>query len=102
MTALDELSALRLFDLRIRNLSHRDESIAAFVEVFCDRHGFSPTLAEIGEAVGLSAKSTTLHHVRRLCRLGVLKTEPTGDVDSTSNVRTLRPVRDRCPRCGRP
>lgn len=48
--------------------------------------GYSPTIREIGEEVGLSSSSSVHAHVETLIRLGYLTGKPTGP-------RTLRPVK---------
>lgn len=37
------------------------------------RHGWAPSLAEIGEAVGVSSKSTVHRHLKELERLGFIE-----------------------------
>lgn len=73
----------------------REHQIVDFVTRFVDEHGYSPTLREIGRAIGLSSSSTISNHVSSAVMRRALTS---GDLKG----RTLRPVRDRCDVCGRP
>ena len=44
---------------------------------YVDRHGYPPTVREIGEAVGLASPSTVHAHLANLERAGLLKRDPT-------------------------
>jgi len=44
---------------------------------YTDRHGYPPTVREIGEAVGLASPSTVHAHLANLERAGFLKRDPT-------------------------
>ena len=42
------------------------ESVLGFLNDFTKQHGYSPSIREIGRAVGLKSSSTVYNHLRRL------------------------------------
>jgi repressor LexA len=58
-------------------LSKRQREIYDFVLNYVERHGYPPTVREIGEAVGLASPSTVHAHLANLERAGYLKRDPT-------------------------
>jgi repressor LexA len=58
-------------------LSKRQREIFDFVVEYVDRHGYPPTVREIGEAVGLASPSTVHAHLANLERAGYLRRDPT-------------------------
>jgi repressor LexA len=67
-----------MFDQRgATMLSKRQREIYDFVLGYADRHGYPPTVREIGEAVGLASPSTVHAHLANLERAGYLKRDPT-------------------------
>jgi repressor LexA len=58
-------------------LSKRQREIFDFVVKYADKHGYPPTVREIGEAVGLASPSTVHAHLANLERAGLLKRDPT-------------------------
>ncbi|MGH3031180.1 MAG: transcriptional repressor LexA [Gaiellaceae bacterium] len=58
-------------------LTERQREIYDFVVRYADRHGYPPTVREIGEAVGLASPSTVHAHLANLERAGYLKRDPT-------------------------
>lgn len=48
------------------------EAVLTFVTQFVERHGWSPSLGEIGAGVGLSSTSTVKYHIDKLVRSGDL------------------------------
>ena len=48
-----------------------------FVVKYADKHGYPPTVREIGEAVGLASPSTVHAHLANLERAGYLRRDPT-------------------------
>lgn len=42
------------------------ERVLGFLNDFAKRHGYSPSIREIGQAVGLKSPSTVYNHLRRL------------------------------------
>lgn len=58
-------------------LTQRQREIYDFVLRYADRHGYPPTVREIGEAVGLASPSTVHAHLANLERAGYLRRDPT-------------------------
>ena len=58
-------------------LTGRQQEIWDFLVDYVDRHGYPPTVREIGEAVGLASPSTVHAHLANLERSGLLKRDPT-------------------------
>src|SRR4249919_3537788 len=58
-------------------LTPRQQQIWDFLVEYVDRHGYPPTVREIGEAVGLASPSTVHAHLANLERAGLLKRDPT-------------------------
>jgi repressor LexA len=58
-------------------LTGRQQEIWSFLTEYVDRHGYPPTVREIGEAVGLASPSTVHAHLAHLERAGLLKRAPT-------------------------
>ena len=58
-------------------LTGRQQEIWDFLVHYVDRHGYPPTVREIGEAVGLASPSTVHAHLANLERAGLLKRDPT-------------------------
>jgi repressor LexA len=58
-------------------LTARQREIWSFVLEYSDRHGYPPTVREIGEAVGLASPSTVHAHLANLERAGLLRRDPT-------------------------
>jgi len=58
-------------------LTGRQQEIWHFLVEYVDRHGYPPTVREIGEAVGLASPSTVHAHLANLERAGLLRRDPT-------------------------
>jgi len=58
-------------------LTGRQQEIWTFLVEYVDRHGYPPTVREIGEAVGLASPSTVHAHLANLERAGLLRRDPT-------------------------
>jgi len=58
-------------------LTDRQREIWSFLVDYVDRHGYPPTVREIGEAVGLASPSTVHAHLANLERAGLLRRDPT-------------------------
>src|SRR5437868_13024413 len=57
-------------------LTPRQRQIWDFLVDYGDRHGYPPTVREIGEAVGLASPSTVHAHLANLERAGLLRRDP--------------------------
>src|SRR6058998_572913 len=58
-------------------LTGRQQEIWDFLVDYVERHGYPPTVREIGEAVGLASPSTVHAHLANLERAGLLRRDPT-------------------------
>ena len=58
-------------------LTERQEEIYEYLTGYVDRHGYPPTVREIGEAVGLASPSTVHAHLANLERAGYVRRDPT-------------------------
>ena len=58
-------------------LTGRQQEIWDFLVDYVDRHGYPPTVREIGARVGLASPSTVHAHLANLERAGYLKRDPT-------------------------
>jgi repressor LexA len=58
-------------------LTGRQQEIWDFLVEYVDRHGYPPTVREIGERVGLASPSTVHAHLANLERAGYLRRDPT-------------------------
>jgi len=61
----------------VKDLTKRQREIFDFISRYLSRHGYPPTVREIGKAVGLHSSSTVHAHLAKLESLGVLKRDPT-------------------------
>ena len=59
------------------DLTKRQKEIFDFIRRYAAKHGYPPTVREIGKAVGLGSPSTVHAHLANLEKLGVLKRDPT-------------------------
>jgi repressor LexA len=68
-----------MFDIHLGGamLTARQQEIWQFLVGYVDRHGYPPTVREIGEAVGLASPSTVHAHLANLERAGLLRRDPT-------------------------
>jgi repressor LexA len=58
------------------NLTKRQKEIFEFVKRYSDRHGYPPTVRDIGKAIGLTSSSTVHAHLANLEKLGLLRRDP--------------------------
>src|SRR5205814_10645008 len=63
--------------LEAEMLTGRQQEIWDFLVEYVDRHGYPPTVREIGEEVGLASPSTVHAHLANLERAGLLRRDPT-------------------------
>lgn len=54
-------------------LYKKQKQILDFIHQFIDKYGFSPTLSEIAEAIGVTSLATVHEHIETLERKGVIK-----------------------------
>ena len=61
----------------VGDLSKRQKEIFDYIGRYLSKHGYPPTVREIGSAVGLHSSSTVHAHLAKLESLGVLRRDPT-------------------------
>jgi repressor LexA len=59
------------------DLTKRQQEIFDFIKRYSARHGYPPTVRDIGKAVGLASSSTVHAHLANLEKLGLLRRDPT-------------------------
>ncbi|HKP88384.1 MAG TPA: transcriptional repressor LexA [Thermoleophilaceae bacterium] len=57
-------------------LTKRQQEIFDFIKRYSAKHGYPPTVRDIGKAIGLGSPSTVHAHLHNLEKLGVLKRDP--------------------------
>ena len=59
------------------NLTKRQQEIFEYVKRYSAKHGYPPTVRDIGSAIGLTSSSTVHTHLANLEKLGLIKRDPT-------------------------
>jgi repressor LexA len=59
------------------DLTKRQKEIFDFIRRYASKHGYPPTVREIGKAVGLGSPSTVHAHLANLEKIGLLRRDPT-------------------------
>ncbi len=57
-------------------LTKRQQEIFDYIRRYSERHGYPPTVRDIGGAVGLASSSTVHAHLASLERMGLLRRDP--------------------------
>ena len=58
------------------DLTKRQQEIFDFIKQYSNKHGYPPTVRDIGKAVGLASSSTVHAHLANLERIGLLRRDP--------------------------
>jgi repressor LexA len=58
-------------------LTKRQQEIFEFIKHYSSRHGYPPTVRDIGKAIGLTSSSTVHAHLANLEKLGLVRRDPT-------------------------
>jgi repressor LexA len=61
---------------RIMDLTKRQQEIFEFIKRYSGKHGYPPTVRDIGKAVGLASSSTVHAHLANLEKVGLLRRDP--------------------------
>jgi repressor LexA len=61
----------------LMDLTKRQQEIFDFIKRYSAKHGYPPTVRDIGKAVGLASSSTVHAHLANLEKLGLLRRDPT-------------------------
>jgi len=59
-----------------KDLTKRQQEIFDFIKKYSARHGYPPTVRDIGKAVGLASSSTVHAHLANLEKVGLLRRDP--------------------------
>ena len=78
-----------------KQLTKRQREIFDYIGTYLSKHGYPPTVREIGKAVGLHSSSTVHAHLSKLESLGVLRRDP-------SKPRALEVMVERAKKAVRP
>lgn len=65
-----------MVDLNLK-LTKRQQEIFDFIKRYSAKHGYPPTVRDIGKAIGLTSSSTVHAHLANLEKLGMLRRDPT-------------------------
>lgn len=76
-------------------LTARQKEVLEYLKTFSLQHGYMPSLAEIGRALGLSSLATVSKHVENLRRKGYI-------TRVWNRSRGIELVSGHCPHCKRP
>ena len=60
-----------------KELTKRQQEIYDFIGKYSSKHGYPPTVRDIGKAVGLASSSTVHAHLSNLEKAGLLRRDPT-------------------------
>ena len=58
-------------------LTKRQQEIFDFIKRYSAKHGYPPTVRDIGRAIGLTSSSTVHAHLANLEKLGIIRRDPT-------------------------
>ena len=58
-------------------LTKRQQEIFDFIGRYSAKHGYPPTVRDIGKAIGLTSSSTVHAHLANLEKVGLLRRDPT-------------------------
>jgi repressor LexA len=58
------------------NLTKRQQEIFDFIKRYSAKHGYPPTVRDIGKAIGLTSSSTVHAHLSNLEKIGILRHDP--------------------------
>jgi repressor LexA len=59
-----------------KELTKRQQEIFEYIKQYSARHGYPPTVRDIGKAVGLASSSTVHAHLANLEKVGLLRRDP--------------------------
>ncbi len=59
------------------NLTKRQKEVVDYIRSYSAKHGYPPTVRDIGKAIGLTSSSTVHAHLANLEKIGLLRRDPT-------------------------
>ena len=83
------------------NLTKRQKEIFEFVKRYSAKHGYPPTVRDIGKAIGLTSSSTVHAHLANLEKAGLLRRDPSKPRALELRDRAVEGVRDTVATVGR-
>ncbi|HEV2076116.1 MAG TPA: transcriptional repressor LexA [Thermoleophilaceae bacterium] len=60
-----------------QKLTRRQQEVFAYIKRYAAKHGYPPTVRDIGQAVGLTSPSTVHAHLANLEKAGLVRRDPT-------------------------
>ena len=60
---------------KLKPITEKQNNVLDFIKKFSAKHGYPPSIREIGKGLGLSSPATVHTHVRKLCNAGYLKVD---------------------------
>ena len=58
------------------NLTKRQQEIFDYIKTYSRKHGYPPTVRDIGKAIGLTSSSTVHTHLANLEKIGLVRRDP--------------------------
>ncbi|HEX8645359.1 MAG TPA: transcriptional repressor LexA [Thermoleophilaceae bacterium] len=58
------------------NLTKRQQEIFEYIKTYSSKHGYPPTVRDIGKAIGLTSSSTVHTHLANLEKIGLVRRDP--------------------------
>jgi repressor LexA len=58
------------------NLTKRQQEIFDYIKTYSRKHGYPPTVRDIGKAIGLTSSSTVHTHLANLEKIGMIRRDP--------------------------
>jgi repressor LexA len=58
------------------NLTKRQHEIFEYIKTYSGKHGYPPTVRDIGKAIGLTSSSTVHTHLSNLEKIGLIRRDP--------------------------
>jgi repressor LexA len=58
------------------NLTKRQQEIFDYIKTYSGKHGYPPTVRDIGKAIGLTSSSTVHTHLANLEKIGLIRRDP--------------------------
>src|SRR4051794_17325493 len=77
-----------------KDLTKRQQEIFEFIKKYSAKHGYPPTVRDIGKAVGLASSSTVHAHLANLEKAGLLRRDPSKPRAIELFDRAIEGVRD--------
>ncbi len=60
---------------KLKQITEKQNNVLDFIKKFSAKHGYPPSIREIGKGLGLSSPATVHTHIKKLCNAGYLKVD---------------------------